>query len=119
MHLAVGPVRALALSLVVSQVVAVPPPLPPGQTQPSTQQKPPVPPVPTTGTGLILGQVVDQDGAAVANAHVALTAQGLPGASALRVFTTSEGRFAFMDLPKATFTLNVTKPGYEIGRAHV
>lgn len=56
---------------------------------------------------------MDSDGAGVANALVTIPVSGLPGG--LRVFTTSDGRFAFVDLPKGTFTINASKPGYSSG----
>ena len=78
-------------------------------------QKPVVPPPPTIGTGLIVGQVVDSTGAPVAGAHVTLGGSALGVVNGLRVFASSEGRFAFVDLPKGTFTLGTTKPGYAAG----
>ena len=49
----------------------------------------------------------------VANALVSLPITGMPGG--LRLYTTSDGRFAFTDLPKGTFTITASKPGYASG----
>ena len=78
-------------------------------------QKPVVPPPPVIGTGIV-GQVVDSTGAPVPGAHVTLGSPALVGVTnGLRVFASGEGRFAFVDLPKGTFTLGTTKPGYAAG----
>jgi hypothetical protein len=106
----------LAVAVAVFQQ-APPPPIPPPPLIPQAapqqpdQQKPPPPPL--TGSGIIVGQVVDSDGAAVPNALVTMPIPGLSGG--LRVYTTSEGRFAFTDLPKGTFTITAAKSGYASG----
>ena len=66
-------------------------------------------------TGLLMGVIVDAlDGRPVANAQVTLG-----GAVAVRspveVLTDTEGRFVFMDLPRGTYTIIATKPGYADG----
>jgi hypothetical protein len=74
-------------------------------------------------TGLIVGQVVDGDsGKPIAGAIVSLggraaTPAGMPGAlpQTPRVLTGSEGRFVFRDLPRGSFPITATKPGYAEG----
>jgi len=97
--------RAAQSSMVAALAMQVAPP----------PQKPAVPPPPTFGTGLVVGQVVDSTGAPVPGAHVSLGGAGLGNANGLRVFANGEGRFAFVDLPKGSFSLNASKPGYASG----
>ena len=76
-------------------------------------------------TGLILGRTMDVDGGrAVGSAIVTLSLGGQLGPVAgpaaapsslrfpLRVVSDGEGRFLFHDLPKGTYTVSATKPGY-------
>lgn len=83
---------------------------------------------PATGTGLILGQVVESGtttpvpGAIVSLNGTATPASGSaqPSASfvqARRVFADAQGRFTFSDLPAGSFTLTATSPGYQPGVA--
>jgi hypothetical protein len=82
-----------------------------------TPQATPTPqPPPPPRTGLILGQVVDSFGQSLAGALVTLNSPVLaPGPTQLRAFTTAEGKFAFIDLPRGSYTLNASKPGYAPG----
>ncbi len=80
-------------------------------------QPPPPPP-----TGLILGRVVDAaSGRPVAGAIVALqnVSMIMPGAplpgSQPRAMTNTNGQFIFRRLPKGSFGLSVSKPGYADG----
>ncbi len=66
-------------------------------------------------TGLLMGVVVDAlDGQPVANAEVRLggAPQGTPNTV---VLADERGRFVFMSLPKGTFTILATVPGYAEG----
>src|SRR5688500_4198537 len=66
-------------------------------------------------TGLIVGQVVDGDsGKPIAGAIVSLGAAAGPP-QAPRVLTGSDGRFVFRDLPRGSFPIVATKPGYAEG----
>jgi hypothetical protein len=82
----------------------------------------PLTPPPATGTGLIVGQVVDAaSGGPIAGAVVSVNlpasfptqvAVGLAQPSRTQAMTGTDGRFAFRDLPKGTFTITSTKGGY-------
>ncbi len=71
-----------------------------------------------TGTGLLMGQVVDAStGGPVPDAIVTLGGGGLRGQApgqmaAGRVMVDGQGRFVFRDLPPGTFSLGATKAGY-------
>lgn len=68
-----------------------------------------------TGGGLILGRVVDGvDGTGVAGAIVSLT---MAGFTPVRVQADADGRFAFRSLPKGSFSIATTRPGYVDGAA--
>ena len=68
--------------------------------------QPPPPPTLAPGTGIIVGQVVDSaTGKGVSSAVVTL-------AGSRRVMTTTDGRFAFRNLPAGTHTLTAAKSGY-------
>jgi protocatechuate 3,4-dioxygenase beta subunit len=83
---------------------------------------------PVTGTAFVLGQVVDAAGGPVASAVVTLSgglvqsgsfatqvsAAVIPGGPR-RTLTNSDGRFLFGDLPKGSYSIDVTKPGYVSG----
>ena len=79
-----------------------------------------VTPADTTGTGLIVGQVVDAASNNPLNGVVVRLSgrpapDAIPGASApsaLQVMTGADGRFVFRDLPKGSFTIISTKGGY-------
>jgi len=98
----------------------------------------PMTPITTTGTGLILGRVIDVgSGRPVPGALVAIGGSappapvtrtmgvntpgaqpvpfGAPGGGMPRLMTDSEGRFVFRNLPKGTFNLTAQKPGYVEG----
>jgi hypothetical protein len=65
------------------------------------------------GNGVVVGQVVDAGTKrAVAGALVTL---GLTGVSPLRVMADGDGRFAFRDVPRGSFTITATRPGYADG----
>jgi uncharacterized protein (DUF2141 family) len=86
-----------ALSFVAVAVLALPA---------LVEAQPPLPPTLGTGTGLILGQVVDAStGKGVSSAVVTL-------AGARRVMTTGDGRFVFRALPKGSQSLTASKAGY-------
>jgi hypothetical protein len=77
-------------------------------------------PADTTGTGLVVGQVVDATSNKPLNGAVVRLSgrpapDTIPGASApsaLLVMTGADGRFVFRDLPKGSFTITSTKGGY-------
>jgi Carboxypeptidase regulatory-like domain len=72
----------------------------------SSRAQPPPTPQLATGTGLIVGQVIDgATGKGVSSAVVTL-------ASARRVMTTSDGRFVFRNLPEGSHNLTASKSGY-------
>ena len=79
-----------------------------------------VTPADTTGTGLIVGQVVDAASNKPPNGVVVRLSgrpapDAIPGVSApsaLQVMTGADGRFVFRDLPKGSFTIISTKGGY-------
>ena len=97
----------------------------------------PMSPITSTGTGLIIGRVIDAGtGRPVGGALVSIggsgpTAPGRamvvngpggqqmtfggPGPSMPRLMTDSEGRFVFRNLPKGVFNLTAVKPGYVDG----
>ena len=69
-------------------------------------QLPPATPPLAPGTAIIVGQVLDAaTGRGVSSAVVTL-------AGARRVMTTSDGRFAFRNLPQGSHSLTSTKSGY-------
>lgn len=71
-------------------------------------------PMPTTGTGVIKGRVVDGvNGAAIVRARVRLTGGGGQRPS---VLTDAGGAFSFTGLPRGAFTLMVEKSTYMGGR---
>jgi hypothetical protein len=66
-------------------------------------------------TGLLMGVIVDPlDGQPVPNAEVKLGGAP-PGTLNTAVLADAEGRFVFMALPKGSFTITATKPGYAEG----
>ncbi len=66
-------------------------------------------------TGLLMGVVVDAlDDRPVPHSEVTLGGAP-PTTQNTRVLTDAEGRFVFMDLPAATYTLTATKNGYAEG----
>src|SRR5689334_13100587 len=88
-----GALLALTFSM-HGQGLQGPPPVPPGQAR--------------TGTGLIAGQVLDGNGAAVTDALVTLQRPGAPD----RVVVDSRGRFVFRNLPAGAFGIVAVRPGY-------
>lgn len=70
---------------------------------------------PPRATGLLMGAVVDPlDGRPVPGAEVALGGAP-PTVRNTRVLADEQGRFVFLDLPKGTYTITATKPGYADG----
>jgi hypothetical protein len=68
-----------------------------------------------SGTGVILGRVVDGDRASgIGGAIVTLT---LPGFTPLRAQANGDGQFAFHALPPGTYAISTTRPGYGDGAA--
>jgi hypothetical protein len=80
--------------------------------------QPQAPPRPAVGTGLIAGQVVDQDtGRGIAGAQVSLSARPAPGAPNQRpasVAADSQGRFFFGALPATDYAVMVQVPGHTL-----
>jgi hypothetical protein len=65
------------------------------------------------GTGLIFGQALDAGSTRpVPGALITLV---LSGATPIRALADSQGRFAFLDLPKGRFNISATKAGYVDG----
>ncbi|HYN07064.1 MAG TPA: carboxypeptidase-like regulatory domain-containing protein [Vicinamibacterales bacterium] len=97
----------------------------------------PLSPITSTGTGLIVGRVIDAGtGRPVGGALVSIGGSAPPapgrtvvmnapggqpvtfgpsGPSMPRLMTDSEGRFVFRNLPKGAFNLTAVKPGYVDG----
>jgi hypothetical protein len=81
-----------------------------------THAQAPPPQSPPTGTGLIVGQVVDAasgspiPGAVATISGAALASSGSP--PRIQALTGGDGRFVFRDLPKGAFTITATKGGY-------
>lgn len=81
------------------------------------------PQAPDPRTGLIVGQVVDATSAKpIAGAVVSIsgpasvpTAPGQRTAAPPRILTGSDGYFLFRNLPRGSFTINASKPGYAAG----
>jgi hypothetical protein len=79
-----------------------------------------VTPADTTGTALVVGQVVDAAGNKPLNGVVVRlsgrptpdTLSVAPAPSSLQVMTGADGRFVFRDLPKGSFMVTSTKGGY-------
>jgi hypothetical protein len=67
------------------------------------------------GTGLILGRVVD--GVETSGVGGAIVTLSLAGYTPVRVQADSEGRFAFRSLPKGTYSISTSRPGYVDGAA--
>lgn len=105
-------VAVVGTPVVAQQVVIgggsgpLPAPMLPGMT--ATQPRPL-----EAGTGLIFGQTVDGDsGRPVAEVLVTLMVAGsLP----VRVLTDGEGHYTFRDVPRGSFSVTATKPGYSDG----
>jgi len=117
-------VRALTLAILAAFVapVAAWPDRPQAQAS-ETQQAAQQPP--QKQTGIILGRVVDVRGAGVADAVVtlmgglraiALTTRNveIPGGPR-STRTTSDGHFAFFDMPPGSYALDANKPGFVAG----
>jgi hypothetical protein len=65
------------------------------------------------GTGLIFGQTMDATSQKpVSNVLVTLT---VAGSIPVRVLSDGDGRYAFREVPKGSFSVNATKPGYSDG----
>ena len=65
------------------------------------------------GSGVVVGKVVEADArGTVAGAVVTLSQAGF---TPLRVLSDGQGRFAFRALPKGSFSLTATRPGYVDG----
>jgi len=68
-----------------------------------------------TGTGVIIGRVVDDEAnAGISGAIVSLTQAGF---TPVRVQADGDGRFAIRGLPNGSFSISSTRPGYMDGAA--
>jgi hypothetical protein len=85
---------------------------------------------PMTGTGLLMGTVVDSANDQPVSGSLVMLGAGITPMSSLvnpqfsqetlsganlLVLTDAQGRFVFSDLPKATYTISVSKAGYTNG----
>lgn len=123
--------------LALAVLAAVPNVLAQGRAQgpaPAAQAGQPASRPPTTGTGVILGQVVDArenrpiGGAVVSISGVPLVSPGGRGAAPIqpttagptgprRVLSDAQGRFMFFGLPPGQYTVSASAPGYLNGLA--
>ena len=88
---------------------------PPGQIPVGRGRAGGAPPAPRTGSGVIVGRVVDSTStSAVPGAIVTVTGAG---AAPQRVQVDASGRFLFRDLPNGEFSIVAAKPGYVGGLA--
>jgi hypothetical protein len=82
---------------------------------PVIAQTPP-PQTPSTGTGLIVGQIVEAaSGRPIAGGVATITGAPLTsnsGPPRIQAITGTDGRFVFRDLPKGSYTITATKGGY-------
>ncbi len=97
---------------------------PPPSAPPVTQSAPSATPAPATGTGVIMGRVIDGGtNKPIQGAMVGLNAQGAapaspsagPAPAAFKpqaVVTGADGFFVFSSLPKGTFVLLTMAPGF-------
>jgi hypothetical protein len=89
----------LAAALVAVSVIAA---------HSAPQQPPPAP----TGTGVIVGQVVDAESRApIAGVAVGLAGPAVPRTAEQSVITDPQGRFAFRLLPKGTYVISASMGG--------
>src|ERR1700721_100050 len=65
----------------------------------------------STSSGTVAGSVTDQTGAVVAGATVTVTDTATH--SARTTTTNAAGRYAYVDVNPGTYTIEVTKPGFE------
>ena len=65
------------------------------------------------GTGVIAGRVVEADGKSTVGGTIVTLSQA--GFAPQRALTDGQGRFAFRALPKGTFSLTATRPGFVDG----
>jgi hypothetical protein len=76
----------------------------------------PAPTPSSTGTGLIVGQIVEAgSGRPIAGGVATITGAPLASGSGpprIQAITGTDGRFVFRDLPKGSYTLTATKGGY-------
>ena len=78
----------------------------------ATQQRAGGPPIPTTGTSLLAGQVIEaSSGKPVPGARVAI--QSNRGFRPETVFADPQGRFYFANLPAGSYTAEAAMPGYQ------
>jgi beta-lactamase regulating signal transducer with metallopeptidase domain len=126
------PLAAVSVAPEELPLVQAPVPSNPRQTVPPASQPTPEPrrertPVPTAAptpavrpaaqTGSVTGQVVDQSGGAIPGARVTVT-HAQTGASR-SVISNAPGRFAFTDLPAATYELTVQLSGFKTMRTSI
>jgi len=110
--------RPILLGILLAAAFAVParaqvppPPPPPPVTMPPVRDAATA----ATGTAVLAGTVVADDGSSrpVRRAMVAVRGSGLPSGRVM--LTDDQGRFAFRDLPGGTLTVTVSKPGWVNG----
>src|SRR5262245_15558621 len=102
-------VLSISLAAVIAGQGPPPPPPPPPPPNGALVAQPAMT---AKGTGLLVGQVVDAEGnRPVPGAIVTLSGAG----GARTVIAEGQGRFAFRDVPKGTFSINTTKPGWAPG----
>src|SRR5688572_13725868 len=65
------------------------------------------------GTGVIAGRVVEADGKTTVGGTIVTLSQA--GFAPQRALTDGQGRFAFRALPKGTFSLTASRPGFVDG----
>ena len=81
-------------------------------TSPCTGQTPPQTPMPSPGSGTIVGTVVDQSAAVVAGAHVKLTGTSADQSQSQEVLSGGDGQFSFANVTPGPFQLTVTATGF-------
>jgi carboxypeptidase family protein len=103
-------VLVVMAALSVTALVSASQQPPPGQIPIGRGRAGGAPPAPRTGSGVIVGRVVDSTStSAVPGAIVTITGAG---AAPQRAQVDASGRFLFRDLPTGEFNIVAAKPGY-------